>query len=297
MEVDRAYWATIGPLGLPCTDAQAFALEERLKKTSELHDDVGRLVIEKATIDLLPGERADVSWITTQDVDRMREIVLAKGMDDSHFALNPLVTLQHCYALPPVGRSEWRRRVTEGDMVGIKAKTVYPARPESWTAAEVWPPDFAFPLVQSGLLSGKSIGFLPVKARWVTDEERQKRPELAGVRRIIEEWLLLEYACCYLPAQQQAVVEAVGKGLVVPELIQKAWGIEEILKAGPAVLPPAVLPAHLAPPAPPASPPVIPFVALSEVERAVQARLAALDVESLAKKVVQSSFDRARGRV
>jgi hypothetical protein len=124
-------------------------------------------------------------------------------MDDSHFALNPLVTLNHNYAEPPVGRSLWRKRVQEGALVGIKAKTHYPTRPADWSAG-AWPPDVAFDLLQSGLLLGKSIGFLPLKVREPNAHEK-------GARLVVEEWLLLEYACCYLPMQPNSVVEQILK--------------------------------------------------------------------------------------
>jgi hypothetical protein len=42
---------------------------------------------------------------TTESVDRTQEVV-ARGMNDSQFAANPLVTLQHAYSLPPAGK--WR---------------------------------------------------------------------------------------------------------------------------------------------------------------------------------------------
>src|SRR5262245_43917844 len=195
-----------GPLGIPCLDWQARALDDVLRSLpkDELHAP-GHLIVAKATTELLPGERADVSWISTEDPDRLRDVVLAGGMNDEHFKLNPVVTLQHAYWMPPVGRSLWRRRVKDGPRTGIKAKTLYPSRPESWPAGASWPPDFAFPLVQSGLLCGKSIGFLPTKVRTPTDEELTRWPELRQVQRIVEEWILLEYACVYLPAQQNAV--------------------------------------------------------------------------------------------
>ena len=208
-----------GPLGIPCLDRQARALDKVLRS---LPKDAlyapGQAVVEKATTELLPGERSDVSWISTETPDRMREVVVARGMNDQHFKLNPLVTLNHRYDLPPVGRSLWRKRVRDGSLVGIKAKTQYPARPASWPDGEEWPPDYAFLLVQSGLLSGKSIGFLPTKVRVPTDEERRAEPALEKVTRIIEEWLLLEYACVYMPAQPEAVVEAVSKGLPPQEV-------------------------------------------------------------------------------
>jgi hypothetical protein len=42
-----------------------------------------------------PGERSDVLWISTESVDRAGEVVVARGMNDSQFAQNPLVTLGH----------------------------------------------------------------------------------------------------------------------------------------------------------------------------------------------------------
>lgn len=264
-----------GPLGIPCQDRQARALDAVLRGLPK--DDryaPGHLVVEKATTELMPGERSDVSWISTEDPDRMREVVLARGMNDDHFKLNPLVTLQHAYWLPPVGRSLWRKRVKDGPLAGIKAKTQYPARPASWPAGSDWPPDFAFPLVQSGLLCGKSIGFLPTKVRAPTDEEQQ-RPEMAKVQRIIEEWILLEYACVYLPAQQNAVVEAVSKGTVIPEEFRQALHLEAL-------------------PPPPAA---IAFTPLSEVERHLRRRLDGIDFDALARRAFGRGLDRARGRV
>jgi hypothetical protein len=257
-----------GPLGIPCQDRQARALEAVLQALpmDELHAP-GHLVVTGATTELLPGERADVSWISTEDPDRMHEIVLAAGMNDEHFKLNPVVTLQHAYGLPPVGRSPWRRRVRDGGRAGVKAKTVYPPRPAAWTAGEPWPPDFAFPLVQSGLLCGKSIGFLPTKVRTPTDDEIRQRPGLRDVRRIIEEWVLLEYACVYFPAQPAAVVEAVTKGMALPASIREVLNLPE-------------------------SPP-LPFTTLAEVERHLTRRIEAMDVPAVAGQ----ALDRARGRV
>jgi hypothetical protein len=96
-----------------------------------------------------------VSWVTDESVDRTQEVVLARGMNYSQLAANPLVTLQHAYSMPPAGRSLWRNRVKDGDLVGIKAKTQDPARPDAWAEGEPWPPDKILALIQAGLLNGK----------------------------------------------------------------------------------------------------------------------------------------------
>ncbi len=274
----KPHYDTEGPFGLPMKDAQAQALEAIIK-TLPQPSEPKFIVSEKAPTELLPGERADVSWISTEDVDRDMEIVIAKGMDDSHFKLNPIVTLQHCYSLPPVGKSVWRKRYKDGNMVGIKAKTQYPKRPDSWKDAD-WPPDTTFTLIQSGLLLGKSIGFLPTKAHAPTDDEitallatRHSSLTTTPVRRIIDEWLLLEYACVYLPCQQNAVVEAVSKGVKIPDRIVDLFGIPKDL---------------LAP---------IPFTAWTEIEDAIARKVAAFDFTSLAQKAIADGIDRAKGRI
>lgn len=136
----KLYGDTEGPLGFPMKDADAKALDDILKELPE--QDYQRVVIEKAMTELSPGERADVSWITTEAIDRQKEVVLTDGFHDEQFKANPIVTINHDYNRHPVGRSLSRRKVRDGQTRGIKAKTVYPARPGDWNEP-IWPPDFS----------------------------------------------------------------------------------------------------------------------------------------------------------
>jgi hypothetical protein len=280
------YGNTEGPLGFPLTDKQAFALEAVLKALPR--EDAFRyrkLVVGKGPTELLTGERSDVSWITTEDPDRVGDVVLARGMNDSQFRQNPIVTLNHAYFLPPVGKSLWRKYATDGAVKGIKAKTQYPGRPSDWPAQKDWPADLAFALVQADLLRGKSIGFLPTKVHTPnSDELEQNGWEKVGV--VIDEWILLEYACVFLPANQNTVLESVsGKALPpIPEEFQKALGVT--VKAGGgsqnAEGPP---------------PPEVPFTPLSVYQRAIEASLARVDPARIAEKIIQDRLDALRGRV
>src|SRR5262249_21606156 len=99
------------------------------------------------------------------------------------------------YHLPPVGRSLWRKVVKDGDRRGVKAKTQYPPKPADWQGA--WPADAAFALVQADLLRGKSIGFLPTKVHSPDADERRQNG-WSDVALVIDEWVLLEYACTFL---------------------------------------------------------------------------------------------------
>ena len=265
----KSHFDTEGPFGLPMKDAQAKSLEARLLTLpQEDAFTLRRCSFERGVSELQPGERADVSWITEESPDRLGDIVLASGMDDSHFQLNPIVTLNHAYDQPPVGRSLWQRKARDGALNGVKAKAHYPPHPAGWTLSD-WPPDLAFELVKAGLLRGKSIGFIPLKLRTPTPEEIQKNPALSQVRYIIEEWLLAEYACCYLPMQPNAVVETVSKS------VPAAWA--ELLG----------LP----------TPPSVAFTSLDAVESVAKRLLAPEQLDAQLEAACERAWRKARGLV
>jgi hypothetical protein len=275
----KQYGSASGPLGFPMLDKQAFALEALLRTLPAEDRQLARVATAKAPSELLDGERADVSWITTEDIDREGDLVVSRGMNDSQFKANPMVTLQHCYYLPPVGRSLWRKRVKDGPTVGVKAKTQYPARPDDWPEPD-WQPDVVFSLIKAGLLQGKSIGFVRLKSHAPSSQEIAARPELAAVNRIIDEWLLLEYAVTFLPTNQAALVEAVSKGSVtLSSSLQDALGVREL------------------PPLPQPAPEVIPFTSMEEIQRQVEIALGKTDWQLLAATLASDAVDRSRGRI
>ncbi len=273
------YGPAEGPFGFPMPDTAAKALDALLQSLPRTPEHEYRhLVTTKAPTEVNPGERSDVSWISTESPDRTREVVVARGMDDSQFQANPLVTLGHAYYLPPVGKSLWRKRVRDGERVGIKAKTIYPARPESWPAQDAWPSDQVFALIQAGLLQGKSVGFLPVKVHVPDAREVQKNNWGDRVDLVIDEWLLLEYACVFLPANQDALVESVAKGaFTLADDVRLALGLSEPLL-------------H-------AEERIIPFTSLEEIQRAVLGRIEAIDFRALAEKTIKETLYKSIGRV
>lgn len=148
--------------------------------------------------------RVDFSWISTEMVDHEGDVLLASGMDDSVFASNPIVTLNHDYGQAPIGRSLWRKPRTQSGIPGIIAATHYPPRPQDHPIGRDWMPDVALSLVRSGLAVGKSVGFVVLSERPPTSRER--RSGWGAARRVIEKWLLLEYAVCWMPANPGAVL-------------------------------------------------------------------------------------------
>jgi hypothetical protein len=271
------YGTTIGPLNFPQTDRAARALDTLLRALPKSKEYEYRKAVNlKAPTELNPGERSDVSWISTESVDRMGEVVVARGMNDSQFQGNPLVTLGHAYWMAPVGKSLWRRRVKDGALVGIKAKTQYPPRPDGWPADEAWVPDKVLALVQAGLLQGKSIGFLPTKVHIPDEKEVRKNGWGDQVSLVIDEWLLLEYACVFLPANQDALVEAVSKGAMPTDFLA-ACGMANTYTQP--------------------SPTPLGFTPRDEIEKAIARQVAGIDFDALAGTAIRDAYDRARGRV
>jgi hypothetical protein len=270
MPILKPYFDTEGPFGLPMKDKQAKALEARLQALPK-GDAYGlrRCAIERGVTEVLPESRGEVSWITAETPDRAGDVVIAAGMDESHYRLNPIVTLNHSYDQPPVGRSLWRRKVREGTMAGVKAKTLYPPRPAKWTGA--WPPDQAWELLRAGLLVGKSIGFFPLKLRPPSAEEIARIPAYKNVRHVIEEWLLAEYACCALPMQPHAVVEEICKS--GEQLAGNDRGMSQDLA------------------------PAVKFTTISEIAKSLPVRLLGENLDQSVEKALRRSLEKARGRV
>jgi len=270
------YGIVEGPLGEPCTEKQAHQLDDLIKSIpkDDLHEP-GRITIKEAISET--GERSDVSWISTEAVDRDKEIVISKGMNDEHFRMNPVVPIMHSKWSPPAGRSLWRKVVKDGKRVGIKAKTVYPDKPKDYEGD--WIPDDAFRLVQSGLLNGKSIGFIPTKSRRPTDDEIRRNPDLATVWRIIEEWILIEYSLVYIPAQQEAIVEEIGQAdKNYSKIIEKCLNIDvknNSKKVGP----------------------TIPFVRLETIEDHIKRQFDHIDFEKISQEIIMSGLNKHTGKV
>jgi hypothetical protein len=236
----------VGSLDFPLSEKQARNLDTLLKalpKSKEFKD--VKTVFLKAPTELNSGERSDVSWISTKTPDRYDHFVFAKGMNDSQFALNPIVTLNHDYTCPPIGRSLWRKFVKDGDTRGIKAKSVDPPMPASWTAGECWEPDKVFAQSHAGLLKPKSIGWLPTKAHFADVKEAAKNNWREGTL-VVEEWLLIEYAVGTIPVNPETVVEVVSNTI------------------------------------PGAEP--VPFVTLAELEKSMQKRIESIDITGIVQE-------------
>lgn len=266
-----------GPLGFPMIDRQARNLETILKNLPKSKEyEHKRVTITKATTELSQGERSDVSWISTETPDRYSEVVMAKGMNNSQFILNPIVTLNHRYYMPPIGRSLWQKVTKDGDIRGIKAKTVYPPKPETWT--DPWPPDQVLSLIQAQLLNGKSIGFLPTKTHYAEAKEQVKN-NWPDNTLVIDEWILVEYAVGSVPVNPEAVVEIVSKAAPSPDFIKALGWDEKLFK--------------LPPKKDAAGERVVKFTTLREIESSLQREVGKINLNTLVQEIIEQK----KGRV
>ena len=154
-----------------------------------------------------PGERTDVSFITTDALDRENQVVLPHGGDWTGY--NRVVTFAHRYDQLPAGSNWWIR--PKGP--GLIAKTHYPQKPADWGDSP-WLPSAILHLLQQPVptCTGKSIGFLPLHIRSATPDELSRRPELRNAQ-VIDRWVGVEYAVAPVPCNPEAEMQAVAKGM------------------------------------------------------------------------------------
>ncbi len=76
----KTCYDTEGPFGIPMRDHQARALDAVVRGLPHEEPYEPRTaLVAKGPSELLPGERADVSWISEESIDRQGEIVRAAG--------------------------------------------------------------------------------------------------------------------------------------------------------------------------------------------------------------------------
>jgi len=224
MDIHKRYKrkdCAIGPLGFPQRDQAARVLEAQLKEAEKNGIGYKRAFIANKPTELQEGERADISIITSNVVDRDNEVVLASGADLKQFEANPVITWGHDYSKAPIGRAVWVKfEPTRSKAQYIKAKIEYAPQDSNPLA------DTAWQLVKAGFLKGKSIGFLPMEISPPSQKEIDKQPDLEGVRNVIRKWSLFEVAVATVPANPTALVESVAKGeLILPDYLIEEMGL------------------------------------------------------------------------
>jgi len=233
--------------------------------------------------DVAEGERSVVHVITTDAVDRDREVVLPRGLDLERFRRNPVVLAGHAGDRYPIGKSLW---VKPGKMGrALVAKTQF-ARTEDGEAT--------YQLYRDGILSAWSIGFIPIESGRPTADELKARPDWRQARSIVRRAELIEYSAVAVPSNPEALTLAVAKGLTLP-----AW------------IPPLPPPPSDAPePPPPAETLVLPSLrdvaampslrgakTTAQLDAEMTQQLLMRDWDAVIAQAVRDQLDRLMGRI
>lgn len=152
------------------------------------------------------GERTVRFKISSEVVDRDGDILIAKGCDFTNFAKNPQFLAFHNYHEYPLGiPKNWG---IEGD--AVYCDVYFPKLEELATDAEQASEkaklvDFTYHCYKTGMLNAVSVGFIPKEAIPLKEGGTE-----------ITEWELLEFSAVSVPANQDALAQAV-----------KSFGINE----------------------------------------------------------------------
>lgn len=133
-------------------------------------------------------DRTIVGTITTGAVDRYREVVDPDGAMLENYRKNPVVLLNHNSYMPPIGKNLW---IKQGEG-GLVAKTQFSDTTEG---------SDIFALYDQGFMKAWSIGFIPKK--WEDGDV-----SVTGYRRKFTLWELLEYSAVTIPANPEALSNA-----------------------------------------------------------------------------------------
>lgn len=165
----------------------------------------------QATIRKQAGKASTfVATITTDSVDRDGEVVVPGGMNSRDYERNPVLLYEHDVK-QPIGKMLSMKRMERG----IEAEFALAPRPDNHVGE--WFPDTVASLLDFGALNTMSIGFLGIESRPASKADHEKYGQ--GVRRVYGKWKLLEVSVVSVPANQDAIVTAVRKGLVTRDAI------------------------------------------------------------------------------
>jgi HK97 family phage prohead protease len=134
------------------------------------------------------AKREVVGTITTNALDRYHEVVEPGGAVLENYRKNPVVLLNHNSFDLPIGKNLWIK--PEGS--GLLALTKF---------ASTMQGDDVLALYEQGIMKAWSIGFKPLKWEDATQSEE-------AYSRKYTEWELLEYSAVTIPANPEAVTNA-----------------------------------------------------------------------------------------
>lgn len=166
-----------------------------------------------------PEERILEFIGSTSDVDRYGDVIEVEGWDFKHFmskGKGPFLWA-HDYKMPPVGVAKKVNNSKEGLSFQVYFPTLEEIGP-TWPANHPTP-DCIYRCYLNGLLKATSVGFRDFEREPITDKEGKQ----SGWRFKKQE--LYELSAVPVPANPQAVIMALQKGVVSPEEVARLSGV------------------------------------------------------------------------
>lgn len=193
-------------------------IQQNIAKRHGLPDDAPiRLVSGPASMSMLDPFRF-TARITTDSLDRDGEVMIPQGMDATEFEKTGTIFWNHNYDIP-VAKAAGKFTRLDGEVLSTAE---FAKRPGDYQGEFF--PDFARAMVSQGIVGGVSIGFIPVHSRDASNEDRKRFGD--GTRRVHTRWKLLEWSIAPVQSNPDAVVVAVGKGLLSVVQAKQFLGVE-----------------------------------------------------------------------
>lgn len=169
-----------------------------------------------ATVKADKAERTFSATISTQAIDRDNEVLLSRGLRASEFLKNPVVFWNHNYDVP-IGKA----RKVMGEPDRVRAVAQMAERPNDHDGE--WFPDTVLSLMDQGVIRGVSVGFQSIETRRPTAEDKAKFGD--NVSTIHSKWNLLEFSVVSIPANAEALIDAVDKGILSTKSAKRYFDI------------------------------------------------------------------------
>ena len=192
-------------------------LSDRIRDHLNL-DAKRKIKTSKLSADFDFGEKDDHAFrarISTNALDRDREVMLPQGMDASEFDKSGAIFWNHDYDKPigfPTDMKQGENHIIGG------AK--FMKRPENFKGEFF--PDFVRAFVQQakelGRGIGVSVGFEVISSRRPSGKDKNVYGQ--DLLEVIDRWKLLEWSIAPVQANQEAMTLALQKGLLKPECLK-----------------------------------------------------------------------------
>jgi HK97 family phage prohead protease len=160
----------------------------------------------EAEVKAIEGETRSLAFvISTNKVDRSLDSISPDGWSLEAYKRNPVVLWAHDASSPPIARAV-DIGVSDGK---LRATTEFVSKDNPAIGSFA---DGIFQLYKGGFLSATSVGFLPIEMNYSDEPSRR-----GGINFIKQE--LMEFSCCPVPANSEALLEGKAAGIDVSPVI------------------------------------------------------------------------------